>query len=319
MIDATGTLTGGDIADQLDPQNSEVLPSRGVLLPSGQVAYVPLGVFGITGRDVTGNGSVALTGQDRAANYQGPMEGVVVINPGTPVETAIQQLLVTRNPTLSMRIYRTGFTVGPLVFQPDIDVWDEALTLAESVGAWLSHDALGRLAMAPALPTQPRPVARYAYGDGLLLDAKRTEKLDGIHNVVVMQSTATFNGGIIQGIAEDRDPKSPTYAKGSRRFPLTVTNPYIGSVPQAQAAAAARLAQELSKTEEVSFTIAADPSREVLDALTVHYPSVGLVNRGLVTQALSVPLGEVATMPITARKYLLTPDGQTLDPLKVTT
>jgi hypothetical protein len=319
VIDASGRLTGGDIADQLDPEASEVVPWRGVLLPSGQPAYVPLGVFGITARAVTGDGEVSLTGQDRAATYQGAMEGIIAIPAGTPVEVAIQQLLVTRNPTLSMRTYKTGFTVGPLLFQPDIDVWAEALTLAESVGGWLSHDALGRLSLGPALPTQPRPVGRYAYGDGLLLDAKRNENLDGIHNVVLVQSSGTGNGGVIVGVAEDKDPTSPTYAKGSKRSVLTITNPYVGSVAQAQQAAATRLAMELGRAEEVSYTIVTDPSREVLDAHTLHYPQVGLVNRGLVTQSQTVPLGPEESMPITARKYLLTPDGQTFDLPKATT
>jgi hypothetical protein len=319
VIDASGRLTGGDIADELDPEASEVVPWRGVLLPSGQPVFVPLGVFGITGRAVTGDGEVSLQGQDRAANYQGAMEGLVAIPAGTPVEVAIQRLLVTRNPTLSMRTYKTGFTCGPLLFQPDIDVWAEALTLAESVGGWLSHDALGRLSLGPALPTQPRPVARYAYGDGLLIDAKRSENLDNINNVVVVNSIATGNGGIISGKAEDTDPRSPTYAKGSRRMVLSITNPYVTSVAQAQTAAAARLAQELGKAEEVSYTIVCDPSREVLDAHTVHFPSEGLVNRGLVTQAQTVPLGPAESMPITARKYLLTPDGQTFDLPKATT
>jgi hypothetical protein len=137
--------------------------------------------------------------------------------------------------------------------------------------------------------------------------------------VVLVQSSGTGNGGVIVGVAEDKDPRSPTYAKGSKRSALTITNPYVGSVAQAQQAAATRLAMELGRAEEVSYTIVTDPSREVLDAHTVHYPQVGLVNRGLVTQSQTVPLGPEESMPITARKYLLTPDGQTFDLPKATT
>ena len=323
VVDPTGRLGGGDVDDLLSPYDSEVAPYRAVKVgrtPAGAPVWewVPQGVYGLTGRSVDGDGRVQLSGQDRAMNYQGGMTLQVAISAGTPVETAIQRLLVMRNPNLQLRTWRTGYTVGPLLYQPDIDVWAEAQKLAQSVGGWLWHDREGYLHFTSLAPTSAKIQARYADGDGLLLKATRKEDSDSISNVVVVQNTSqqSSSGGveIITATAADTNPRSPTYERGryGRRVKV-ITNQSITSQQQAVQAATAGLVQELGRTETANAVVVAHPGLDCLDMASVHRPRVGLLNRTLVVQATDLPLTAKEAMSIQFRKYILTEDGQTID------
>jgi hypothetical protein len=149
-------LGGGDIDDLLSPYDCEIKPYRGVLTPAGW-EMVPQGVFELTARNVVGDGQVQLTGQDRALIYQGGMPAQLAVSVGSPVEQAIRMLLEQRTPGLQMRTWLTGYTVGPLLYQADIDVWAEAQKLAQSVGGWLWHDREGYLHFGPATPISVVP------------------------------------------------------------------------------------------------------------------------------------------------------------------
>ncbi len=319
VVDPTGALSGADVDDLLNPYDCEVAPHRGVLV--GVTAeYAPLGVFGLTGRSVAGDGSIQLTGQDRAMGYQGPMTGALAISGGTPVEDAIARLLATRRRGVQLSTWRTGFTCGPLLYSPDIDVWAAAQELAKSVGGWLYHDRVGDLQFGPALPTTGRPVARYAESGGLLLEVDRQEDSDSIHNVVVVTSAKTATGGMIRAVAADTDPTSPTFAGGryGRRV-KTITNQHVGSAEQAQQVAATELVRELGRSETVSITAVVDPTRDPHDIITVHRPRAGLVERGLAVASVDIPLGVREAMRIGCRRSILTRDGQVLDvPAEVT-
>lgn len=312
VADPTGVLGGGDVADLLSPYDSEIAAYRGLKV-SGASVWAPLGVFGITEKQIKGDGTVALTGQDRAMKYQGPMSGGLAIGGQTPLEEAIALLLGTRNPGVKIQAWVSGFTVGPLLYAPDIDVWAEAQKLAQSAGGWLYHDREGDLIFGPLAPTTLRPVVVYAEGDGLLIEAQRTENADQISNVIVVQSSRADNGTLIQAVAEDTDPTSPTYSRGryGRRVKV-ITNEHVYTVAQAQQAAAVELQRELGRSESVTATVVPHPGLDVLDTAIVHRPQNGLINRALVIHAMTTPLTADAAMSITFRKYVLTKDGQTL-------
>ena len=311
--DPTGQLGGGDITDLLSPYDTEIAAFRGVRR-GGLDVYAPLGVFGITKKQAKGDGTVVLTGQDRAMKYQGPMTGALAINGGTPLEDAIATLLRTRNSGLRMRTWKTGVTVGPALYQPDIDVWGEAQKLAQSNGGWLYHDREGDLIFCPLTATSLAPDVEYIEGRGVLLTADRTEDADSIHNVVVVQSgNATGTTGVITATAEDTNPNSPTYSRGryGRRV-LVITNEHVTSVAQAQQAANIALIRELGRSETVTATVVPHPGLDVLDAAIVHRPIAGLINRTLITDQITVPLVADQPMSITFRKYILTRDGRTI-------
>ena len=318
LIDPTGQLSRGDAGDLLNAYECEIAPYRGVRLADERDELCPLGVFGLTGKTVADSPdglTISLTGQDRAMGYQGPLGRSVAISAGTPTEVAIRQLLTTRRPGLSMVTLKTGFTCGPLYFGSDMDAWGEAQKLAQSAGAKLFHDRSGQLVLALAGALSDRPVARYAEGDGLLLDVDRKEDSDTICNVVVAENADQS----IQVEVADMDPTSPTYSKGQYgRRVYTLKNPYFSSVRQAQQAAATRLAYELGRSETVRFTAAPNPGLDVDEVVTVHRPRAGLVDRGLVVASLDIPLNIVegdawVPMQVGCRQSRLAQDGRVLD------
>lgn len=314
LTDPTGQLSRGDVDDLLNPYDCEIAPWRGVRV-GGRDELAPLGVFRLTGRDVsdTGEGlSISLAGQDRALTYQGPMASALAISGGTPVEAAVQRLLATRQPGLSMLTMSTGFTVGPLIFPAESDVWAEAQKLAESAGARLFHDRTGQPVLAQAGPVSDRPVARYAEGDGLLLGLDRSEDSDTIKNVVVAEN----QDGTIRVEVADVDPTSPTFSRGRYgRHPYVLKNPHITSMSQALRAATTRLAYELGRSETVAFTAVPDPCLDVDEVVTVHRPRAGLTDRGVVTASIVVPLSAKEPMQVTCRQSRLAQDGRVLDEL----
>lgn len=242
-------------------------------------------------------------------NYQVPLSDTLAIPGGTPVEDAIVSLLSRANPGISILTMDTGYTCGPLIFDPDIDVWGEAQELAESVGARLFHDRTGQCVLAPVGPAGRYPAAAYREGDGLLLGLERAEDSDTIRNVVV----ATSPDGLIKAVVADEDPSSPTFAGGRYGWrPTEISNQHFSSLQQAQQAAAARLLYELGRSETVSFTAVPDPGLDVEDIVTVHRPRAGLVDRGLVVASIDMPLAAGEPMTVGCRKSVLAPDGTVL-------
>lgn len=312
LRDPTGELSKGDVTDLLNPYDAEVAVFRGVRTSLGD-ELAPQGVFSLTSRKVadTPEGlAVSLTGQDRALAYQGGMRSALAISAGTPVEVAISRLLAARQPGATLRAINTGFTCGPLLFKPDINVWKEATDLATSVGAALFHDRTGAPTLTGYGPTATTPVASYMEGDGLLLSVERTEDSDTVANVVVAES----ENGTIRVEVSDENPESPTYVGGryGPRVADPLVSPYFGSIQQAQQAAAARLAYELGRAETVAFAIVPDPSRDETDNVTLHRPRIGLDHRAFSISTLEVPLDTKSEMPVGCRRNVLTQDGQVL-------
>jgi hypothetical protein len=309
VIDPSG---GTDIAGLFEPFDCEVMPRRGVLLADGSWELAPQGVFRLTKRDVGDLGTYVVSGQDRAVIYQGPMDNAVAISGGTPIETAIRRLLVTRNRNLVMHDWVTGFTCGPLLYPPDANVWDEALDLAKSVGGILQHDRNGELVFEPGMPVSDEPSAIYAYGGGVLLDATRSEDYDTVRNVVVVESSKAGYAGVIRATAEDTDPISPTYA-GRLRRPVTLTNQHVGSIGQAQQMAATELARVLGRSEETSVTVVPDPFIDANDVILTDYPAKGIYKRSMIVAGFSVPLTVDAPMTLQCRRSLVGRDGRLID------
>jgi hypothetical protein len=309
LTDPTGALSRGDIDDLLDPYECEIQPWRGVMV-GGVPELAPHGVFGLTSREVTDTAdglAISLTGQDRSMNYQGGMSSALAISGGTPVETAITRLLATRNRGLNLRALSTGFTCGPLLYAPDIDVWAEAQELAESVGARLFHDREGETVLAMKPPANDDPVTSYEEGDGLLLSINRAEDSDTIRNVVIAEST----NGAIRVVIEDTDPTSPTYAGGRYgRRTVAMVNQHFSSVNQARQAASSRLAYELGRSETVSFSAVPDPALDVNEVITVHRPRAGLTRRSLIVASIDMPLSADEPMRVGCRRSVLAPDGR---------
>ncbi len=310
LVDPEGTLSVTDAGDLLSPYDAEVKPWRGVVLPSGARDWVPLGVFRLTNSDISDGPdgtTIDLTGQDRALIYQVPLPGPVTIPAGTPVEKAIELLLAKVNGALQFQPWITKTTVGPLIYESDTQAWDAALTLAESVGGWLFHDRDGLCRLAP-FDTVSAPGQRF---ERTLLTVSKGEDADEIHNSVIMQSSDS--GAVVRVIAEDTDTLSPTYVNGRfGRRQITVTNPHLGTVQQAERAATARLVQELGRSQTVSWECVPDPQTDPGDVVIVHRPQAKVVNRQVVVASVSLALDVEGAMSVQGRRSIVGQSGQTL-------
>lgn len=311
LIDPTGVLTEGDVEDLLDPYECEVALWTGVRV-AGVDELAPQGVFGLTSRTVSDGAeglAISIVGQDRTMGYQGPISSTLSINAGTSIEDAIARLLQTRNQGATLAAMNTGFFTGPLLYAPNTDVWRAASELASSVGGSLFHDRTGQCVFALDGPASDTPVRVWEQGDGLLLAVERQEDADTIHNVVIVESTS----GLITARVEDTNPSSPTFSRGKygRRPTDPIISPHIGSVIQAQQAAAARLAYELGRSETVQLEVVPDHALDVQEIVTVHRPAVGLTRRDLVVASFTLPLGP-GSMSVGCRKSVLTADGRAL-------
>jgi hypothetical protein len=351
LVDPTGDLTEGDANDLLNAYDCEIAPHRGVkyrlktygriltpnagfgIQPFGTsgfggydestvftsrevTEYAPLGVFGLTKKQVADDPDsglvLTLEGQDRAMQFQVPMTGQLAIAGGTSVESAIVRLLTRVDSSLTLLSMTTGHTVGPSLYTPEMEVWEEAQKLAASSGAVLYHDRTGQCVLMPAGPNL-YPVASYngadGEGDGLLLGVDRTEDSDSIANVVVAVST----DGSIRVVAFDDDPTSPTYAGGRygarpQKEPLQLG---FMSVAQAAQAATAELIRELGRKETVSFSAVPD-FLDPDDVVIVNRPQAGLTRRAVVVDSVDMPLAVDGVMRVSCRTSILTQDGQVL-------
>lgn len=313
LTDPTGVLNAEEVNALLTPADTEIAVYRGCMV-NGKPEYAPMGIFQLTEREVTPQGAVAVVGLDRAVMYQGGMTGSVVIPGNTRIEDAIIQVLASRNRNVSMIPWRTGYFCGPLVYSPEINVWDAALDLAKAAGGTLYHNRIGQLIFAPSLPVSNRPVGRWATGDGLLKKTNRKEKVDGIHNIVVVQSTKTATGGMIEAVAQDLNPKSPTFTGGryGRRPAEPIINQHITSVQQAQQIATIELARELGHLETIDITGVPDCLRDPMDMVTLNVPAKKLYERNVVIESLAVPLGVRGEMTVVMRQSIITADGKIL-------
>jgi len=309
IVDVDGTLSNTDLGGLLSPYEAEVRPWRGVVLPSGDREWVPLGTFRLTNSDITDGDSgmsVNLTGHDRALIYQTPLPGPVTISAGTPVETAIGTLLSRVYAGFSWDPWRTGVTLGPLLYDSSDQAWDAALTLAESVGGWLFHDRMGEPVFAPFGNNPSTASQRFAE---TLLSVTKGEDSDEIHNSVVMQSTDSGVGRIV-AVAEDLDIASPTYVNGRHgRRQITITNPHIGGPVQAKQAAVAQLTRELGRSETITWECVPDLRTDPEDLVKVHRPRAGVVDRQVSVASLSMPLDVTGSMQVTGRRTIIGQDG----------
>lgn len=314
MLDPLGDLTGSDIGDLLSPYDAEMAPWRGIVLPSGVTEWVPLGIFRMTGKGVATPGAITVAGQDRAVIYQGEIEDALAIEGNTPVEDVVYRLLARRNSGLLMKKWVTGVVVGPLLYPPDTDVWAAALELAESVGGWLAFDRSGFLNFGPYGPTSDTPLLRYAYGDGILGDARKTDDFDSIRNVVVAKSAAVFGGGVIQATVEDTNPLSPTYARGTYgRRTETIVNPAIRSVSQAKQVAATEWVRQMGRLQTTEFDAAPHLGLDPMDPVLVHYPSKGINERTGIVSSLTMPLTCEGKMGVKCYASRVAADGNVLE------
>lgn len=310
VVDDDGSWLPVTETSALTPYGNEVRPYRGILLPSGDVEYVPLGVFGISAANVTdtGNGvTIQVQGYDRARRVQrARWTDPYVIAAGTNYATAIQDLIANRLPGTIFSFMLTTRTTPLLVLgvERDHDPWKLAQEMAAALGAELFFDADGVCVLRPEPDPATAPVS-WSYAEGeeaMILGVKRSLSDEGAYNHVVVTGESTSNTAPVRGEARDEDPASPTYYLGDfGDVPFFVTSRYVTSSAMAVDAAEALLLRVRSLTERVSFPSIVNPAHEGSDVVTVVRAEAG-VDDLYVLESFTIPLGATQAMEATTRK-----------------
>ena len=311
LVDEDGSLVlgAGGTTGVLNPYGTEIRVFRGVRYTDGTEELVPLGVFLVTGVDITENNRgrrIAVSGSDRSlrisrARFTDPY----VIAASTTVEAAVAALLRDRWADVSVDFPETGVTLQQRTLGAggDSDPWKSAVEIAESAGFDLAFDADGvaRMRVIPD-PTVDDPDATYVNGsEAVLLDLQRGFDTGSTYNGVIASSESSSVDSPVRAEAWDNDPNSPTYRYGPfGQVPKFYASSLIGSSDQAQTVADSQLRRELGRAEAVEWSQIVNPAHDVLDVVRVTRPSLSL-DAVLVLDRLDVPLGAGQSMRAVAR------------------
>lgn len=274
IVDADGNLTPAKATDLLAPKGTEIRPYRGLYV-NGVVEWVPLGVFGIVEPEVRGHSDgtvIEIKGFDRVdairnRHFTDPW----VITKGTPVHTAIANLITSRFPGVATRITASPYTTPEMSYDRLSDPWDAVKDLVEAGAMNAYFDAMGSFVVEP-------------YQE---IDTGKTYTVG--ENSVVMttarsfDSSKTYSGVIVRGEHPDHtpvryekwdlDPKSPTYSAGPfGQRPYGYYSSAITTVGQAQAVAEALFPQVTRIRQEMTVTFAGHPGHDVGDIIEVIDP-----------------------------------------------
>jgi hypothetical protein len=276
-------------------------------LPGLQPELVPLGVFPIQASSVDGVTLVStLSGEDRSRLVSDArFEDDYQIAAGTNYATAIQTLISAGVSGLEYLFPSVTFTTPLLTFAAQEDRWDRAQQMAKSIGHELLFDGLGRCVMRPEPTFSSTPVAAIAEGVNMTGAAVSLTR-DGAYNRVIAASQNASTGDQFRGVATDNNPASPTYYFGPfGRKPRFFYSEFIASNAQAEAAAAAILAQNIGVARSVDFSAVPDPRLECSDVVQITRSALGIDDLHIIDQ-LTIGLGADAPMSGQSRTQQVT-------------
>lgn len=237
--------------DILTPFGTRVTVELGMELLDGSVSTVPYGTYEIASakasQDPTSaNTDVSLVDSSNRVNrYR--FETPLTVAAGTDLATMINTV-VTNRIGVNPGVTATGRTLGAArTFGLDTGTypWDEVLDVLSSFGLTAWYDRTGQIMIGNLVPD-----ASVAYP----IDAMTSRSVDYDSqppNVIVVRGETPDGSTPVQAVAIDDDPSSPTYAgTGPGTSPYGrktefYSSPLITGVPQAQAAAATILAQNV--------------------------------------------------------------------------
>jgi hypothetical protein len=305
FVDKDGTLVPQNNRSAVFlPYNREVKIYRGVVFADGTEELVPLGVFVITGVDITDTAQgikISIKGSDRSlllarakfTNHE------FFIEDGTAKETAIKQILEFRYPQVKTIFPATGQVTTLLypTLDQGSDPWREALKIAESAAMDLYFDENGIARMRP-IPDPDLGTPVETYGDGeasVLLQINRSLSIDDSYNGVIFTGEGTnLSIGVI-GEAFDDDPSSPTYRKTYGEVVKFMSSPTVLTVAEATEAAKAELKKVIGSTEKITWDQIVNPAHDVYDLVKITRTPVG-VDKILTLDSITIPLDAKGTM-----------------------
>jgi hypothetical protein len=305
-FDPDGTLIPADAKAALTPFGTEMRPYRGIRYDDGTYEVHPLGVFALSGVEITEANSgtrvtINLTAYDRSRTIsRQKFTSTYSIPAGTLITTAFQQLVYRTFPDAVFDIpTHQQTTPYVLTYAVGDDPWQACLDLAQSVGceAYFAPDGTAVLAPPADINALGSPDWDYIEGQGCTMtdiDAIYTDD-PGFNGVIVIGASPATGAAPVQGTVWDTDPRSATYYLGPYgQVPKVVNDSNITDQASAQSSAASLLNAQLGFTTQTNITCWVNPVLDVDDVIRVEREAVKAT--GLyVMDSTTIPLGSSTT------------------------
>lgn len=167
--------------------------------------------------------------------------------------------------------------------------WDAVLKLAQSIGATVHNDRLGRFVIRPlASSSDPSLTLMGGPGGTLVQHGVASTRVDQF-NAVGLTSESPAGDGIFVYVV-DNDRNSPTYYDGPfGRKPFLTRNDTITTVESCIAAARALLARKRSGARDLDLSAVYNPLLEPMDTVEVLDPQGGAPEKQVV-DSIDLPL-----------------------------
>lgn len=268
--------------------------------PSSEL--IGLGVYRIEETQVedTAEGlQIRLSGQDRSAGIiDARFEEPYSVAAGTNYATAIEDVILAADPSVTFDLTATTLTTPLLVAAEGEDRWKFAQDMATSLGHVLYFDGDGVCVSVPiSMSGATAPARQFIEGtNGLLLSASRRWTRQGTYNRVIATGENTGEVIPVRGVATDDNPLSPTYYYGQfGKVPRFYSSPFLATDAQCADAAAGLLAKEIGTTQTIDFGTVVNPALEPNDVARITRARAGLDEDHIIDQ-VTIPLSAAGVM-----------------------
>lgn len=208
---------------------------------------------------------------------------------------AFRQILHRKDPALEVFTADTGDVLpSGLVVATTASPWAKAEEVALAAGCSGYFDRSGRGVMAPVVTSAAaRQVADFIEGEGATFARTKVDAdVEDSPNVITIIGTSGGNNERITVTAADTEPGSPTNVDTYGEFTRVIRSPLVGTVGQAQRAAAAMLRRSLAANDRIEFTAGRQPALTEEDTVAITRRNLHLVGRRTVIERIEFPLAE---------------------------
>jgi hypothetical protein len=295
LADPDGSLAPIAATDPLAPFGNELVVRTGFSWPDGSFERVDVGTLRIVDAEADGDGAVRVSCLDRSVVIaENRFTVPYVIPAGTNVVAAIQSLLLSRYPGLTISSTASVRTVPLTVYQEGShsgDPWRNARDLAAADGLEVFFDAAGVAVIRPVPNPAVDPLVwSYKPGaDSIYIGSTSGLTADGAANIAVVTGEGTGVGAPIRSVAQITDPASPLYPNAFGPRPVFLASPLITTQAQCDAAAVGLLQRSAGGAERLRFTAAPHPAHEGGDVVQVVNAGLGL-DRNVVLASFETPI-----------------------------
>jgi hypothetical protein len=288
--------------DPLSPLSSLLSIEYGILLPGGDVEYVPVFYGIVTDAEISRpDGVISIKAADLSLRVaENRLDGPMTMNTSATIVAEITRLIQETIPGVTVTDL-TGSTRACPALVVERERWKDGVEkLADALGAEVFADTVGGFAIRPQPTLADAPVWTVTGGDeGVLIEAVERSNRELVHNRVIADGTPV-SADPVRGIVTDTDTNSPTYWGGPfGKRPRFYSSPLLTTVAQCESTAAAFLARSKGAQASITLSTLVHPGLEAGDVLAVELPD-GRQQRHII-DSVTIPGSASAAQPITSR------------------